>query len=133
LGKHLSFRFFDFDKNLRLEGFFFFLIWKLKKPLISVFYQNIAKSKEPLVSVFYKVFQSKEPVGLMKEPTKNQQFRGRFFARFRVRIFLTSKALSLYWRVQQWRVLNLHTLSSWSWRLWLLQMWQFFLLNTHTL
>jgi hypothetical protein len=80
LGTHLWIRFFDFDKNLRLEGLFFsfsfFLVGKLKKPLISVFSKNIAESKEPPVSTrfFKKKKKSKEPEGLMKEPAVQGRF-----------------------------------------------------------
>ncbi len=48
LGKHLWFRFFDFDKILRFEGFFFFNFWKLKKPLISVFFSKTLPNQKNL-------------------------------------------------------------------------------------
>jgi len=52
---------------------------KIKETSSFSFFQNIAESKEPLVSTRFSKIKIKRTGGSHKEPTKNQQFRGRFF------------------------------------------------------
>ncbi len=72
---------------------FFFNFFKLKKTLNSVFSKTLPNQKNirfqfftkknsikrPPVSSRFSKKELKEPVGILKEPTKNQQFGGRFF------------------------------------------------------